>query len=171
MTRGDVAGKRWFAVRTQPNREHRAKHQLDRQQFRTFLPLIEKSVSHARKVRQVRSALFPGYLFVELDLSRDQWRCINSTYGVSCLVMAGERPVSIPAGVIELIIEMSGSTGLVDFTPDLKPGMSVQMVSGPLSGLIGRLSRCDARGRVEVLLEVMGQEIRVTSNATALMPA
>jgi transcriptional antiterminator RfaH len=171
MTRGDVAGKRWFAVRTQPNREHRAKHQLDRQQFRTFLPLIEKSVSHARKVRQVRSALFPGYLFVELDLSRDQWRCINSTYGVSCLVMAGERPASIPAGVIELIIEMSGSNGLVDFTPDLKPGMSVQMVSGPLSGMIGRLSRCDARGRVEVLLEVMGQEIRVTSNATALMPA
>lgn len=171
MTRGDVAGKTWFAVRTQPNREHRAKHQLDRQQFRTFLPLIEKSVSHARKVRQVRSALFPGYLFVELDLSRDQWRCINSTYGVSCLVMAGERPASIPAGVIELIIEMSGSNGLVDFTPDLKPGMSVQMVSGPLSGLIGRLSRCDARGRVEVLLEVMGQEIRVTSNATALMPA
>jgi len=171
MTRGDVAGKRWFAVRTQPNREHRAKHQLGRQQFQTFLPLIEKSVSHARKVRQVRSALFPGYLFVELDLSRDQWRCINSTYGVSCLVMAGERPASIPAGVIELIIEMSGSNGLVDFTPDLKPGMSVQMVSGPLSGLIGRLSRCDARGRVEVLLEVMGQEIRVTSNATALMPA
>ena len=171
MTRGDVAGKRWFAVRTQPNREHRAKHQLDRQQFRTFLPLIERSVSHARKVRQVRSALFPGYLFVELDLSRDQWRCINSTYGVSCLVMAGERPASIPAGVIELIIEMSGSNGLVDFAPDLKPGMSVQMVSGPLSGLTGRLSRCDARGRVEVLLEVMGQEIRVTSNATALMPA
>ncbi len=171
MIKGDVIGKRWFAVRTQPNREHRAKHQLDLQQFRTFLPLIEKSVRHARKVRQVRSALFPGYLFVELDLSRDQWRCINSTYGVSCLVMAGERPANIPAGVIESIIDMSESNGLVDFTPDLQAGISVQMVSGPLSGLIGRLNRCDARGRVEVLLEVMGQEIRVTSNAKALMPA
>ncbi|WP_337659993.1 transcription termination/antitermination protein NusG [Anderseniella sp. Alg231-50] len=171
MTKGDVVGKRWFAVRTQPNREQRAKHQLDRQQFRTFLPLIEKSVCHARKIRQVRSALFPGYLFVELDLSKDQWRCINSTYGVSCLVMAGERPAFIPAGVIELIIELSKSNGLVDFTPDLQPGMSVQMVSGPLSGLIGRLNRCDARGRVEVLLEVMGQEIRVTSSAKVLMPA
>jgi len=171
MSRGDVAGKKWFAVRTQPNREHRAKHQLDQQQFRTFLPLIEKSVCHARKVRQVRSALFPGYLFVELDLSIDQWRCINSTYGVSCLVMSGERPAIIPAGVVESIINMSESNGLVDFTPDLQPGISVQMVSGPLSGLIGRLNRCDARGRVEVLLEVMGQEIRVTSNAKALMPA
>ena len=170
MTSGDLVGNRWFAVRTQPNREHRAKYQLDQQRFRTFLPLIEKSVCHARKVRQVRCALFPGYLFVELDLSRDQWRCINSTYGVSCLVMAGERPAIVPTGVVELIVEMSKSDGLVDFTPDLHPGMSVQMVSGPLSGLMGRLNRCDARGRVEVLLEVMGQEIRVTSNAKALMP-
>ncbi len=171
MISGDVVGKRWFAVRTQPNREHRAKFQLDQQRFRTFLPLIEKTVRHARKVRQVRSALFPGYLFVELDLSKDQWRRINSTYGVSGLVMAGERPAVVPAGVVELIVEMSESSGLVDFSPDLQPGMSVQMVSGPLAGLIGRLNRCDARGRVEVLLEVMGQQIRVTSSARALMPA
>ena len=171
MAIGDVVGKRWFAVRTQPNREHRAKHNLEQQQFRTFLPLIEKSVRHARKVRQVRTGLFPGYLFVELDLSRDRWRCINSTYGVSSLVMAGERPAIVPAGVVELIIEMSEPSGLVDFTADLRPGMSVQMVAGPLTGLIGRLNRCDARGRVEVLLEVMGQEIRVTSDARVLMPA
>ncbi len=171
MTRGDIVGKKWFAVRTQPNRESRAKLQLERQHFQTFLPLIEKSVSHARKIRQVRSALFPSYLFVKLDLLRDQWRCINSTYGVSCLIMAGERPVAVPTGVVELLVEMSQSDGSVDFTPDLRPGMSVQVVSGPLSGLIGRLNRCDARGRVEVLLQVMGQEVRVTSSAKALMPA
>ena len=171
MIRGDVAGKRWFAVRTQPNREHRAKRQLEQQQFRTFLPLIEKTVCHARKIKQVRAPLFPGYLFVELDLSKDQWRCINSTYGVSCLVMAGETPASLPAGVVELFIELSMNNGLIDFSPDLRPGMSVQLISGPLSGLIGRLSRCDGRGRVEVLLDIMGQEIRVTSNARALMPA
>ena len=171
MIRGDVAGKTWFAVRTQPNREQRAKRQLDQQHFLTFLPLIEKTVRHARKVRLVRAALFPGYLFVKFDPSRDQWRSINSTYGVSCLIMARERPVGLPPGVVELLIELSNGSGLVDFSPDLRPGMSVQMISGPLSGLVGRLSHCDARGRVEVLLDVMGQEIRVTSNAKVLMPA
>lgn len=171
MTRGDVAGKRWFAVRTQPNREHRAKRQLEQQRFRTFLPLIEKTVCHARKIKRVRVALFPGYLFVEFDLSKDQWRRINSTYGVSCLIMAGERPVGLPPGVVELLIELSKDNGLVDFSPDLQPGMNVRMISGPLSGLVGRLNRCDARGRVEVLLDIMGQEIRVTSNAKVLMPA
>ena len=108
---------------------------------------------------------------VELDLSKDQWRRINSTYGVSCLIMAGERPVGLPPGVVEFLIDLSSDGGLVDFSPDLRPGMSVQMISGPLHGLVGRLNRCDARGRVEVLLDIMGQEIRVTSNAKVLMPA
>ncbi len=73
---------RWYAVRTQPNQEARAEHQLQRQGFATFLPRIGKSVRHARKLRQVRAPLFPGYLFVQLDLTRDRWRAVNSTYGV-----------------------------------------------------------------------------------------
>ena len=171
MTRGNLTSDNWFVVRTLPSQEHRAKRQLEQQSFRTFLPLIEKTVSHARTGKRVRAALFPGYLFGELDLSRDQWRCINSTYGVSCLIMAGERPVVVPPGVVEFLIDLSSDSGLVDFSPDLRPGMNVQMISGPLYGLVGRLNRCDARGRVEVLLDIMGQEIRVSSNAKALMPA
>jgi len=166
-----VKGKRWFAVRTQPNQEQRAKNQLEQQHFSTFLPLIEKSVHHARKIRQVRAALFPGYLFVSLDLSCDQWRCINSTFGVSRIIMAGEQPAPVPLGVVESFIKLSSRNGLVDFTPGLVPGDSVEVVSGPLSGLVGRLASCDARGRVEVLLEIMGQEVRVKSHANALMPA
>ena len=45
---------------------------------------------HARKILNVRAPLFPGYLFVSLDLTRDRWRSINSTYGVLGLIMGGE---------------------------------------------------------------------------------
>lgn len=162
---------RWFAVRTQPSQERRAQAQLQQQQFKTFLPLVEKSVRHARKIRTVKAALFPGYLFIELDLSRDQWRCINSTYGVSGLIMAGEQPMPVPKGVVETFVNLSSKYGLVDFTPDLMIGSSVQVVSGPLSGMLGRLASCDNKGRVEVLLQIMGQQVRVRSQANALMPA
>jgi hypothetical protein len=37
--------------------------------------------------------------------------------------------------------------------------------------MIGRLASCDAKGRVHVLLEIMGQEVRVQSTSQALMPA
>ena len=162
---------RWYAVRTQPAQERRADYQLNQQGYSTFLPLLEKSVRHARKLRQVRAPLFPGYLFVELDLTRDRWRSVNSTYGVSGLIMGGDQPMPVPAGVVESFIVLTLADGLVDFTPDLKPGDQVVMVAGGLAGMIGRLERCDARGRVEVLLELMGQEVRVRSTTRSLMPA
>jgi len=169
--RPDPNGLRWFAVRTQPNREQRAQAQLQQQYFTTFLPLVEKSVRHARKLRTVKAALFPGYLFIELDLTRDQWRCINSTYGVSGMIMAGEQPMPVPKGVVETFIDLSSKHGLIDFTADLTIGSSVQVVSGPLSGMLGRLASCDNKGRVEVLLDIMGQQVRVRSQANSLMPA
>ncbi len=167
---GDNA-PRWFAVRTLPNQERRAQAQLQQQLFTTFLPLVEKSVRHARKMRTVKAALFPGYLFVALDLSRDQWRCINSTYGVSGLIMAGAQPMPVPKGVVETFIALSSHHGLMDLTADLMIGSAVQVVSGPLSGMLGRLASCDNKGRVELLLDIMGQQVRVHSQANALMPA
>jgi transcription elongation factor/antiterminator RfaH len=162
---------RWFVVRTLVSQEYRAEQQLRQQDFTTFLPLVQKSVRHARKLRQVRAPLFPGYLFVRLDLTRHRWRAVNSTYGVSCLIMAGERPLPVPAGVVEGFLDLTQANGLIDFTPDLKPGRNVRIVSGSLAGMIGRLASCDAKGRVHVLLEIMGQEVRVQSTSKALMPA
>lgn len=162
---------RWFAVRTQPAQERRAEYQLRQQGFSTFLPLLERSVRHARKLRQVRTPVFPGYMFVELDLGRDRWRCVNSTYGVCGLVMGGDQPMPVPVGVVESLVELTGANGLVDFTPNLKPGAQVMLVAGGLAGMVGRLTRCDAQGRVEVLLQILGQEVRVKSRTRALMPA
>jgi transcription elongation factor/antiterminator RfaH len=162
---------RWFVVRTLANQERRAEQQLRQQDFATYLPLVQKSVRHSRKLRQVRAPLFPGYLFVRLDLTRQQWRTINSTYGVSCLIMAGERPLPVPAGIVESFIALTRSNGLIDFTPDLELGSDVRIVSGSLAGLVGRLASCHAKGRVHVLLEIMGQEVTVQSTSQALMPA
>lgn len=162
---------RWYAVRTQPSQEARAEHQLQRQGFVTFLPRISKSVRHARKLRQVRAPLFASYLFVELDLERDRWRAVNSTYGVSGLIMGGELPMPVPRGIVEGFIGLTRADGLVDFTPDLQPGSEVLVVSGGLAGMVGRLAQRDARGRVELLLELMGQQVRVKSTTRALMPA
>jgi transcription elongation factor/antiterminator RfaH len=167
----DIDMVRWYAVRTQPAQERRAEFQLRQQGYVTFLPLLKKSVRHARKLRQVRAALFPGYLFVQLDLDRDRWRSVNSTYGVSGLIMGGDQPMPVPVGVVESFINLTQADGLVDFTPNLKLGAEVVLVSGGLSGMIGRLKRCDGKGRVEVLLQIMGQEVCVKSNTRSLMPA
>ena len=172
---GDAVGRpddrRWYVVRCHAGQEARAERHLVNQSFVTFLPRIERSVRHARRIGVVHAALFPGYLFVRLDLERQRWRHINATYGAKGLVMQGERPAAVPPGIVESIMALTRPGGLVDFTPALVPGAAVRIVAGPLAGTIAELAACDARGRVDLLLDIMGQEVRVRSRASALVPA
>jgi transcription antitermination factor NusG len=60
------------------------------------LPKRVKTIRHARKLTNVTAPLFPGYIFVQLDLTRDRWRSVNGTFGIASLIMQGERPHAVP---------------------------------------------------------------------------
>lgn len=47
-------------------REPVAKMRLEAQGYKIFLPQMVKTVRHARKMRQARVAVFPGYLLLHL---------------------------------------------------------------------------------------------------------
>jgi transcriptional antiterminator RfaH len=108
-------------VQTLSGREISAAAQLNAQGFRPFLPLLLKSVRHARKFRMVRAPLFPNYLFVALDLQRHRWRSVNGTFGVVRLLMIGEFPALVPAGIVEPLMALSDFSGLIHFDKGLKP--------------------------------------------------
>src|SRR5258708_32245573 len=97
-------GARWYAVHTQPNREWRAKNQLENQAYEVFLPRRLKTVRHARKLTNVVAPFFPRYLFIRLDLTQHRWRSVNGTFGVARLVMQGDMPHPVPRGVVETMI-------------------------------------------------------------------
>jgi transcriptional antiterminator RfaH len=82
-------GERWYVARTLAQRERQAIQQLANQGYRTFLPLFLKNRRHARKVETISTPLFPRYLFVVFDRTRDRWRSINGTLGVERLLMCG----------------------------------------------------------------------------------
>jgi transcription antitermination factor NusG len=154
---GDLdANQRWFVVQTQARCEIRADAQLRAQRFRTFYPRVERTVRHARKMRTTLTAAFPGYLFVQLDLSRERWRSINGTVGVSRLIMGGDLPLPVRHGVVETLMGYVDETGVARFERDLREGQTVRVKAGPLTEAIGKLVRLDGNGRVRVLLEIMG---------------
>ena len=161
----------WFVVNIRPNCERKAVLNLERQGFETFLPVQIKTVRHARQYRTVCRPLFPGYLFVALDLTRHQWRSVNGTHGVVTLIMNGGEPSRVPEGVVESLIEISSDKGVVRFDRDLVPGQKVKILTGPFADFIGTLERLDDQGRVKVLLDMMGGQVPVRSRASELMPA
>jgi len=162
---------RWYVVNTQPNREFRAFFNLRNQGFTAFLPRLRKTVRHARQFRSVTAPLFPRYLFVSLDLDRDRWRSVNGTFGVSHLIMEGERPKPIGSDIVDGLMTASERDGVLSRAPDLLPGARVRFSSGPLAGLVGTLLDLDADGRVRVLLDVMGGKVPVRADDAGLVSA
>src|SRR5262249_27746081 len=78
-------GERWFLANARPEREPKAKMHLREKGFRAYLPKIKKTFRHARQFRDVQAPLFPRYMFLIIDPSRDRWLSIRSTVGVSSL--------------------------------------------------------------------------------------
>jgi transcriptional antiterminator RfaH len=167
----DTSGCRWFAVNVRPRAERIAVANLERQGFRHFLPQQHKTIRHARQFRSVLAPLFPGYLFVALDLGRERWRAINGTFGVVALVRTGDQPQPVPTGIVEALMELSQGDSIVRFERQLEVGQRIKMIAGPFAEQLGTLERLNDQGRVRVLLEMMGTVIPVSATAAQLVPA
>jgi transcription antitermination factor NusG len=158
---GLASGERWYVARTLPNRDDFAMQNLQRMGFRVYAPKFWRTVRHARKTRNVLTPLFPGYVFVIADLSRDRWRSVNGAGGVGSLVMNAELPMPVPKGVVEAIIERGILLQTEGAGDSIKIGQIVKIRSGPFADRICQLERLDQRNRVQVLLEMMGGKITV----------
>ena len=151
----------WYVAQTLHHREKLAELHLNAQGFGTFFPRFRKTVRHARQLRNVIAPVFPGYIFVSFNRERDRWRSINGTLGVARLVTAQQQPLRVPPGIVEALIAGLDGSDLVTFNGGLMLGQTVRIITGPLAGGLGVLQRLDAKGRVRLLLEIMGGQAPV----------
>jgi transcription elongation factor/antiterminator RfaH len=165
-----VGCAKWYVVHTQSRAESQVIYQLERQGFRVFCPRFRRTVRHARKTRNVLAPLFPNYLFVRLDISRDHWRSINGTRGVVRLLMQGETPQPVPHNVIDSLRARTRADGTFDWTPNLKVGGPIRIVNGPFLEFLGTLQSFNAAKRVQVLLDLLGRSVSVTLRPEWLFP-
>jgi transcription antitermination factor NusG len=164
-------GERWFVARALPHQENRAQLNLHRLGFRSFVPRLRRTVRHARRLRDTLKPLFPCYIFVTIDLSKHRWRSINGTFGVASLIMGAEQPRPVPPGVVEALIASCENSRAVRLDDGLEIGQKVRILSGPFAETLCRLAHLDDRGRVRVLLEIMGMEVAAQLDRSAIAPA
>jgi transcription elongation factor/antiterminator RfaH len=148
-------GERWYVVHCHPHAEARAEQHLAQQGYVVFCPRLRRLVRHARQSSVKFVPLFPRYLFVQLDTGRQRWRAINGTAGVARLLVQGDEPAAAPLGVVESLMAR-----VID-QDSLKIGAPVQIAEGPFAGLMGTLEHLDERGRVRVLLDLLGRRVSV----------
>jgi transcriptional antiterminator RfaH len=163
--------ERWYAVNTLPFAEARAEGQLQRQGFRTFQPKRRKTIRHARRLSTVEAPFFPRYLFIVLDLARHQWRSVNGTFGVARLVMRGDQPQPVPHGVVEALIAAVDTRGILQLGDKLQIGGRLRLMAGPFAEQLAVLDHLDDTGRVRVLLDILGRQVAIWTEANNVLPA
>ncbi len=96
---------------------------------------------------------------------------MQNTVGVSSLFSCDKRPIPVPEGVVETLIQGGEAANLKLFSGGLTTGQTVRILSGPFANFVGMLERLDDAGRVRVLLEMMGTAVPVAIPRSALCPA
>jgi len=168
----EAAGGSWVAVSTHHFKETVAVANLERQGFVAYCPMIRKSIRHARRLREVLRPLFPGYVFIRLDLHRDQWRPVLSTVGVRHLIRFGDRLGVLPEAFVEGLLEREegGVVPIPRYRESYRPGEKLRFRDGPFEGLIATVLNCETNDRLLVLIDMLRQSVRVRTPIEDVVP-
>lgn len=171
----------WYAVHTYVGHEEKAKDNIQNRArslgiadriYQVIVP-TEETVEHAGggKKEVVKRKLFPGYIFVQMDLGdnpdepNEAWEVVRYTPGVTGFVGTATRAVPL---TMEEEARMLGNLGLTGSKekPKIKitfsVGDMVQVTSGPFSDFTGVVSDLDSdKGKVKVLVSIFGRETPV----------
>ena len=127
--------------------------------------VIVTASSGPRRTDTVKAPLFPGYLFVFMDVAKTRWRAIRSTIGIRHLICEGEKPLAVPPGVVEDIRAQEDVSGLVPVAPPFRPGEEVRVTDGALREQVGWFQRVADRDRVVILLSLVTLPVVVGCSA------
>jgi len=152
---------KWFLIYTKAKEEHRAKTNLENQGFQIFLPMLAFAKMNQSKSTTLE-AMFPRYLFIKINLERDNWTCIKSTRGVSHMVVFGQRFAEMPHQVIEHL--KSGADENHIFRQaitrqEFQKGDKLVIKQGTLKGKEATFLSKTGKERVRILLKLMNELI------------
>ena len=157
---GDPA---WYAVWTRSRHEQVVREQLERKGLEAFLPTVTKWSRWKDRKKKIDWPLFPGYCFARFQ--SDGRLPVLKCSGVVSIVSFDGEIVPILAHELEGIRRLVESDLQFDPCPLIREGMMVEVVHGPLKGVVGRLVRKGAHARLVLSVDLIGQAVSVEVDA------
>lgn len=152
----------WYVLSVQPRKECYVQQQLLAHGYQFAYPRYRKSIRHARRTRMVSRPLFPGYMFIRLDLDSDNWRLAHRVPGSIGLVKFANRPSPLPAEFVAKFIHNLDDDGTIQLNPSLKLGDRVQAIGGPFDRCMGEVVNMTDNERVKVLMSALNRKVEMT---------
>ena len=118
--------------------------------------MIKKTQQYVKVIKP----LFPGYVFILMDIKSTNWSVINSTYGVKNIISRGLEPVEVPKKVIEELKMRENREGITNIKPHISNdiGDKIEIHKGVFAGKHGIFDGLTADNRIKILFNFMGKE-------------
>ena len=156
---GDVETDRWYVVYAKPRKEDSVIFHAKRKGVETFFPKL--LLPHQLVKRQKIVPLFPSYVFVRVEVP-EQYDYVRWSPGVKYVVNFNGTPAPVDDHIVHFLRHQADPEGILAARSTLETGQEVRINDGPFTGLVGIIQNPpDAKGRVKVLLELLGRQVKV----------
>ena len=163
--------QQWYALYVKSRHEFITHGGLLRKGIKTYLPSIKRMQQWKDRKKCVEFPLFPGYLFVCVDPTPEEFLNVLRTRGAVNLVsMEPGSPTPVAPEEIDSLRILLESGEDFDIYPHLKEGMRVRLKRGPLKGALGILEGKKDKYTFLVGIELLGRSIGVKICADDIEP-
>ena len=160
----------WYAIRVKSRSEKKVYADLLEQEIEAYLPLQRKLRQWSDRKKWIEMPLISGYVFVYI--SRKEYESVLKIYNVVCYVYFEGKAAVIRDADINLLKRMLGQVEVeLEITLEqLKPGQMVEIISGPLCGVIGELINFQGKNKVALRIQPLGYTVLVEAPGKNLIP-
>ena len=149
----------WFALQVVPKHEKSVDNILEYRGYNHFLPTYRVRRRWSDRIRLVEQPLFPGYVFCKSQ--SNLMEVIRASPGIIRIVAFGGKPHPVPDREIEALQQIVRGKREYSAFPYLSTGQKVQVIAGPLTGIVGIITEFKNRDRLVISLDVIMKSVSV----------
>lgn len=160
----------WHAVSVRPRYEKLVRRHLEHKGLNCFLPIYRSIRRWKDRRKELDMALFPGYVFVNLNTDNNDRLGVLRAPGVLRFVTFQGQPATVPDSQIRAL-ESTMSAGLrTQPHPYLREGRKVRVKSGPLTDAEGIMIRRKDGFRLVLSIELITRSVMLEVDESDVEP-
>ncbi|HCC84540.1 MAG TPA: transcription termination/antitermination protein NusG [Candidatus Pacebacteria bacterium] len=161
---------RWYVVHAYSGHERKVAETLKQRTetlhltdkiLTVLIPTQERIQIRRGQKKTINEKIFPGYILVQMEVTDDSWLAVRTTQGVTGFVGMSSKPTPLPKHEVAAIQKYMTQV-TPQFKADYVEGEAVKITDGPFTDFLGTVNTIDeARGKVEILINIFGRETPV----------
>ncbi len=161
----------WYVIQVFSGQEKKVKKALvENREAKGMVEAVSEILIPAENVAEVKRGeqrvsekrFWPGYIFINMELTDDSWMYVKNTQGV-IEFLGGDKPMPVPQHEIDPILsDMEKRKQGVVHKHNVQVGDKVRIVDGVFFNFTGIVQEVFyEKGRLSVLVSIFGRKNRV----------